>query len=85
MAYASTLTIYIYDVRDFSLVTILGGNGSSVQSVLWHTQNPHRLILFRCVDPTSSHATLTIRSDHISLACCRHHPVTENRSLLLAG
>ncbi|CAM9649548.1 unnamed protein product, partial [Ectocarpus fasciculatus] len=43
MAYASTLTTYVYDVRDFSLVTILGGNDCNVHSILWHPTNPHRV------------------------------------------
>ncbi|CAM9367052.1 unnamed protein product, partial [Ectocarpus sp. 4 AP-2014] len=43
MAYASTLTTYVYDVRDFSLVTILGGNDCNVHSILWHPTNPHRI------------------------------------------
>lgn len=47
MAYASTLTVYVYDVRDFSLVTILGGIDCNVHSVLWHPSNFHRLIIFR--------------------------------------
>lgn len=47
MAYASTLTTYIYDARDFSLVTILGGNDCNVHSLLWHPTNPHRVLVFR--------------------------------------
>lgn len=47
MAYASTLTTYIYDVRCFSLVTILGGNDCNVHSVLWHPTNPHRILVIR--------------------------------------
>lgn len=49
MAYASTLTTYVYDVRDFSLVTILGGNDCNVHSILWHPTNPHRVRVLRRV------------------------------------
>lgn len=47
MAYASTLTTYVYDVRDFSLVTILGGNDCNVHSILWHPTDPHRVLVLR--------------------------------------
>lgn len=47
MAYASTLTTYVYDTRDFSLVTILGGNDCNVHSVLWHPTNTQRVLVLR--------------------------------------
>lgn len=83
MAYASTLTTYVYDVRDFSLVTILGGNDCNVHSILWHPTNPHRVRVLRRVTELTERGKIDllvlkfrrVRGEEngtrlIRLACC---------------
>ncbi|CAM9102652.1 unnamed protein product, partial [Ectocarpus sp. 13 AM-2016] len=61
MAYASTLTTYVYDVRDFSLISILGGNDCNVHSILWHPTNPHRV---RVLSTNGRGSEWDVRSEH---------------------
>lgn len=47
MAYASTLTTYIYDSLDYSLVTVLGGNDCNIHAILWHPLDSQKLAIIR--------------------------------------